>query len=217
MIKALIYDLDGTLADTLPSLCQAVNMAMDHYSAPHRTCEDVRIAIGNGARMLVKRLLPAHLAEDEDKVTEALNYYNACYAKTYTAADHCYDGMKNAVMELCRRGYASAVLSNKPDKYTVALCNILFPDNTFAVTQGQKEGVPTKPDPTAPLDIAARMGFRPEECAFIGDSEVDIRTAKNAGMTSVGCAWGYRGADALREAGADIVIDSPHQLLTLFN
>ena len=217
MIKALIYDLDGTLADTLPALCAAVNMTMDHYSAPHRTCEDVRLAIGNGARMLVKRLLPDELSADEDKVTEALSYYNACYGKTYTDTDRCYDGMREAVLELCRRGYASAVLSNKPDRYTVALCDTLFPEGTFAVTQGQQEGVPTKPDPTAPLDIAARLGVRAEECAFIGDSEVDIRTAQNAGMMSVGCAWGYRGAEALAEAGAHIVIDSPPQLLTIFN
>ena len=216
MIKALIYDLDGTLADTLPSLCQAINMTMDHYGAPLRTCEDVRLAIGNGARMLVKRLLPDALSNHEDKVTEALLYYNARYAETYTAAD-CYDGIQDAVTALCRRGYTSAVLSNKPDKYTVALCRILFPENTFALTQGQQEGVPTKPDPTAPLSIAARLGVRPEECAFIGDSEVDIRTAKNAGMMSVGCAWGYRSADDLRAEGADAVIDTPDQLLTLFN
>lgn len=216
MIKALIYDLDGTLADTLPSLCQAINMTMDHYGAPLRTCEDVRLAIGNGARMLVKRLLPDALAKHEDKVTEALLYYNARYAETYTAAD-CYDGIQDAVTALCHRGYTSAVLSNKPDKYTVALCRILFPENTFALTRGQQEGVPTKPDPTAPLSIAARLGVRPEECAFIGDSEVDIRTAKNAGMMSVGCAWGYRSADDLRAEGADAVIDTPDQLLTLFN
>lgn len=216
MIKALIYDLDGTLADTLPSLCQAINMTMDHYGAPLRTCEDVRLAIGNGARMLVKRLLPDALANHEDKVTEALLYYNARYAETYTAAD-CYDGIQDAVTALCHRGYTSAVLSNKPDKYTVALCRILFPENTFALTRGQQEGVPTKPDPTAPLSIAARLGVKPEECAFIGDSEVDIRTAKNAGMMSVGCAWGYRSADGLRAEGADAVIDTPDQLLTLFN
>lgn len=216
MIKALIYDLDGTLADTLPSLCQAINMTMDHYGAPLRTCEDVRLAIGNGARMLVKRLLPDALANHKDKVTEALLYYNARYAETYTAAD-CYVGIQDAVTALCHRGYTSAVLSNKPDKYTVALCRILFPENTFALTQGQQEGVPTKPDPTAPLSIAARLGVRPEECAFIGDSEVDIRTAKNAGMMSVGCAWGYRSADDLRAEGADAVIDTPDQLLTLFN
>ena len=216
MIKALIYDLDGTLADTLPSLCQAINMTMDHYGAPLRTCEDVRLAIGNGARMLVKRLLPNALANHENKVTEALLYYNARYAETYTAAD-CYDGIQDAVTALCHRGYTSAVLSNKPDKYTVALCRILFPENTFTMTQGQQEGVPTKPDPTAPLSIAARLGVKPEECAFIGDSEVDIRTAKNAGMMSVGCAWGYRSADDLRAEGADAVIDTPDQLLTLFN
>jgi len=216
MIKALIYDLDGTLADTLPSLCEAINMTMDHYSAPRRTCEDVRLAIGNGARMLVKRLLPEHLAADEEKVTEAMNYYNACYAKTYASADRCYDGMKEAVLELAGRGYKSAVLSNKPDIYTVELCKILFPENIFVAVQGQTD-LPTKPDPTAPLMIAERLGVTPGECAFIGDSEVDIRTAKNAGMMSVGCAWGFRGADVLRAEGADAVIVVPAELKDLFH
>ena len=216
MIKALIYDLDGTLADTLPSLCEAINMTMDHYSAPRRTCEDVRLAIGNGARMLVKRLLPDRLAADEEKVAEALNYYNACYAKTYASADRCYDGIKEAVLELARRGYKSAVLSNKPDKYTAELCKILFPEDTFVTVQGQTD-LPTKPDPTVPLMIAERLGVAPHECAFIGDSEVDIRTAKNAGMMSVGCAWGFRGADVLRAEGADTVIGVPSELKDVFH
>ncbi len=216
MIKALIYDLDGTLADTLPSLCEAINMTMDHYAAPHRTCEDVRLAIGNGARMLVKRLLPDHLAADEDKVTEALDYYNSRYSETYASADRCYDGMKQAVITLSERGYKSAVLSNKPDRYTVELCKILFPESPFEIVRGQTD-MPPKPDPTVPLLMAKSLGVAPEECAFIGDSEVDIRTAKNAGMMSVGCAWGFRDAELLHSEGADVVIDTPPQLLDIFN
>ncbi len=216
MIKALIYDLDGTLANTLPSLCDAINMTMNHYSAPRRTCEDVRLALGNGARMLVKRLLPDRLAADEDKVTEALNYYNSCYARTYANADRCYDGMKNAVINLARRGYKSAVLSNKPNKYTVELCKILFPDSPFEIVRGQTD-MPIKPDPTVPLLIARSLGVAPHECAFIGDSEVDIRTARASGMMSVGCAWGFRDAALLRAEGADAVIDTPAELEDLFH
>lgn len=214
MIKALIFDLDGTLADTLGSVLEAVNMTMDNYSAPHHTCEDVRLALGNGARMLIKRLLPENMRSDE-QVTEAHAHFTDCYSRTYLSVDSCYDGMKNAVEQLAAEGYALAVLSNKPDRYTRGLVAQLFPDSPFKVVRGQT-ALPQKPDPTVPLDIASRLGVLPEECAFIGDSEVDIRTAKNAGMMSVGCDWGYRSGDELRAEGADRVISHPDALLGLF-
>ena len=216
MIKAIIFDLDGTLADTIGSIRTAINMAMQHYGFPEHDYEAVRRAIGNGARMLIRRLVPSDLASDEARVTEILDYYNACYSKTYTEADTCYDGMKNAVLELHRRGYKLAVLSNKPDIYTVALTKILFPEDIISVSQGQLDTVPTKPDPTAPLDIAARLGVTADECAFVGDSEVDIQTAKNAKMYSVGCSWGYRPREVLANTGADVIIDVPTQILEIF-
>lgn len=216
MIKAIIFDLDGTLADTIGSIRTAINMAMRHYGFHEHDYEAVRRAIGNGARMLIRRLVPSDVAADESRVTEILNYYNACYAETYTEADTCYEGMKNAVLELHRRGYKLAVLSNKPDVYTVALTKILFPEGVMTIAQGQLDSVPTKPDPTAPLDIAARLGVTADECAFVGDSEVDILTAKNAKMYSVGCAWGYRPREVLSETGADIIIDRPTQILDIF-
>ena len=215
MIKAIIFDLDGTLADTIGSIRTAINMAMQHYGFPEHDYEAVRRAIGNGARMLIRRLVPSDVTDDA-RVTEILNYYNACYAKTYTEANTCYDGMKNAVLELHRRGYKLAVLSNKPDVYTAALTKILFPEGIISIAQGQLDSVPTKPDPTAPLDIAARLGVTADECAFVGDSEVDILTAKNAKMYSVGCSWGYRPRDVLTETGADVIIDSPVQILEIF-
>ncbi|MBQ9080431.1 MAG: HAD-IA family hydrolase [Clostridia bacterium] len=215
MIKAIIFDLDGTLADTIGSIRRAVNLAMSHYGFAEHSYDAVRCAIGNGARMLIRRLIPAEVAADEARVDEILDYYNARYAETYRDANRCYDGMKHAVMTLHERGYRLAILSNKPDIFVRELAKILFPENIISIAQGQTD-LPVKPDPSAPLDIAARLDVNPNECAFVGDSEVDIMTAKNAGMYSVGCSWGYRSRELLSDTGADIIIDTPPQILNTF-
>ena len=212
--KLLILDLDGTIADTLGALNEAVNATMRKYHWPERTYEDVRLAIGNGARKLIERSMPAPFSSDPDLVSAVLKEYDKQYGLTYMHTDTCYPGMKESLMELAGRGYTFAVLSNKQDLYTKKLIAQLLGDLP-ALVMGQTD-LPKKPDPTVPLLIAEKLGFSSQESAMVGDSDVDILTGQNAGMLTVGCAWGFRGRACLESVHADIIADHPSDLLGLF-
>lgn len=214
-VRLLIFDLDGTLADTIESIREGVNLAMKKYGFPERSYEEVREAIGNGARNLIRRSIPADRAEDRELVDRVFADYHAFYGQTYSHCDRCYDGIVEALCELKKRGYTVAVLSNKQDEYVRALVKMLIPDGVVSVAMGQTE-LPRKPDPTVPLLIAQGLGFAPAETAFIGDSEVDVQTGLNAGMVTVGCSWGYRDRTLLVDGGAHAVLDAPCELLELF-
>ncbi len=215
MIKAIIFDLDGTLVDTIESIRAAINNTLRHYSFPEKSYEDIRKAIGNGARNLILRVIPEAESGNERLIGEILNHYNGEYETTFRMADSCYPGMHEAVEVLSRRRYKIAILSNKPDRFVKEMADILFPGGEILCARGQSS-LPIKPDPTSALQVARILGEPPESCAFVGDSDVDVMTAKNAGMRSVGVSWGYRGAEVLRKSGADVIIDRPEELLTLF-
>ena len=211
--KLLIFDLDGTLADTIYTIRDAVNMCMEHYGFPTFDYLQVRANVGNGVTVLMKKSLPKEIATDEERFPSILEYFRGCYRLTHDKIDGCYDGLYDVVMELKNRGYSLAVLSNKPDALVKSIIDKLFPKETFSFVAGQTE-FPVKPDPTVPTMIANELGVRLEECCFIGDSEVDVLTAKNSGMTSVAVSWGFRDRAAIIDA--DVIIDEPTQLLTLF-
>ena len=211
--KLLIFDLDGTIADTIWTIRDGVNLALDKYSFPRRDYEDIRKAIGNGARELIRLSVPEDKRADAQLIDRVFDDYNKLYAKTYANIDGCYPKVEDTVRTLCERGYIISVLSNKQDLYVKKIIGTLFPDGSIGLAIGQTE-LPRKPDPTVPLMIADRFFVSAADCAFIGDSEVDIMTAKNAGMTSVACTWGYRPREAL--ADADYIIDSADELLCIF-
>lgn len=215
-IRLLILDLDGTLADTIGSIRDGVNLAMNQYGYPEKSYEEVRRAIGNGARELIRRSMPADAAEDGALVDRVFADYHEFYGQTYLHCDTCYDGIFEALTALKNRGYTLAVLSNKQDVYVKGLVRALFPEGLIAYAEGQTEK-PKKPDPTVPLEIAHRLGFSPAETAFLGDSEVDIKTALNAGMMAVGCAWGYRDPALLVETGAHVLLENPLEIAELFS
>lgn len=210
-LRALIFDLDGTLADTLEAIREAVNMTMEHFGYPISSYEEIRLAIGNGARRLIQRRMPAPDADDPALVSCTLADYDASYAKTYLNTRTCYRGIPEAIAALRAQGFSMAVLSNKQDAYVKGIIEQLFPAGTFDVVCGQTE-LPTKPDPTVPLRIIHTLGVAREDCAMIGDSDVDILTAHNAGMHAIGCAWGFRGREVLSAAGADAILESPEEL-----
>ncbi len=213
-IRLLIFDLDGTLADTIWSIREAVNLALEKNGYPDRSYDEVRLAIGNGARMLIKRSIPECDASNDAIVDKVYSEYEGFYDVTFANCDTCYDGMLDSLIALKKRGYIIAVLSNKQDKYVKPMAKILAPD-IVSMAMGQTE-MPIKPDPTVPLLIARSLGVEPSETAIIGDSEVDVMTGKNSGMMSVGCTWGYRGRKALMSVGPDVLIDDPRELIDLF-
>ena len=211
--KLLIFDLDGTLADTIYTIKDAVNMCMEHFGYPTQSYEKVRSSVGNGVRELMKGTLPSEVVDDTEAFEKALEYFSGCYRITHDNIDSCYDGLYDVIMDFKAKGYALAVLSNKPDPLVKSIIKKLFPDDTFSFVAGQNE-MPRKPDPTVPILIADAAGVPLCDCYFIGDSEVDVLTAQNSGMHSVAVSWGFRDRSALE--GAEVIIDSPSQLAQYF-
>ena len=217
-VRFLIFDFDGTLADTMYGILDGVNMTMDRFGAPRHTYDEVVSYVGNGSRDLITRALPKELAGNGALLDEAVAYYDRdCYPVTYNNGTKCYDGMIDALYTLKERGYTLAVLSNKRDMFIQPMVKELLPDGLISASMGQKEGLPKKPDPTVPIMMARELGFEPAETAFIGDSDTDMLTGNNAGMLCVGCSWGYRSRAVLAEAGADVIVDAPSELTAVFS
>lgn len=213
MIKAAIFDLDGTLADTLDDLGTAMNGMLRRFGWPERTREELRCFINRGARVFVARSMPEGSWNDmhDPIVDEAIAVYNECYDKCFNDQTHPFDGIPDALSALACAKIKMGVLSNKQDFFVKPMAEKLFP-NTFGVIRGQGE-FPEKPSPESAVATARELGAAPDECVFIGDSDIDMKTAVNAGMYPIGVAWGYREPDVLREAGAEFIADTPEILV----
>lgn len=209
--QALIFDLDGTLLDTLEDLTLATNHVLEHLGQPLIPRSTCRQMIGNGARVLLKRAT----GEDEQALHSALEMFLTYYAEHKYDHTGTFPGIPETLDALNKRGQRFAVLSNKPHDATTEMVDHLLANWAFEVVFGQRVGVPLKPDSTAALDICKQMRVLPGDVAFIGDSGEDMATAKAAGMFGVGVTWGMRDEDELREHGADVIIHSPAELLNV--
>lgn len=205
----IIFDLDGTLVDSLEDLCDSVNAVLTAGGYPPRDLDEVRAFIGNGAKKLVERSLPAGTAEAE--TARALEAFQKEYQRRLLVKTHPYPGIPELLKSLKAQGMKVAMLSNKPHDAAVSICEGLFP-GVFDLCWGARPGIPKKPDPTAVLLAMKELGTQPEQTAYVGDSEPDIRTAKNAGICSVGVSWGFRSREILMAERADIVCDSADEL-----
>lgn len=209
--RAVIFDFDGTVADTIPVIREGINLTMERYEFPTHTDAEVRTYINNGPRMLIRRALPESVREDEDLLLRVLADYNSFYREVCLHTDKPYDGIPHAIAELRAQGYRIGVLSNKQDVLIGPLCKTVIPD-LYDATLGSLPDHPAKPDPYMPNRIAEQLGVNVTDCILVGDSDVDVLTAKNAGMGHIGVTWGYRSAECLREAGATVLIDTPKEL-----
>ncbi len=206
----VIFDLDGTILDTLEDLTDGVNYALSECGYPVRTIEEVRSFVGNGIRKLIERALPSDTPEAEiDRVHGIFSpYYKAhCDVKTRP-----YDGIPEMLQMLRDAGVLTAVLSNKGDFAVQPLIRQYFPD-LFTIAFGERAGIPRKPAPDAVFEILERMGVDKSDTVYIGDSNVDIETAQNAGLPCICVDWGFRDRAQLIEAGADTIVSTPEELL----
>ncbi|MFT8887679.1 MAG: HAD family hydrolase [Ethanoligenens sp.] len=214
MYLACIFDLDGTLADSLRDLAEASNHALAAQGYPTHEIERYRYFVGNGIPKLIERVLP------QDACTpEILNRTRAIFDTYYEVhrLDHTapYEGIVPLLDSLHEKGVKLAVVSNKPDVFAKKIVTTLFGDR-FHPVFGNRPDVPRKPDPAAALEAATMLGVQPEECLFLGDSGVDMKTAEAAKMTGVGVLWGFRDRDELLENGAKRLLARPEELLELF-
>lgn len=211
--KAAIFDLDGTLLKTLGDLCEAVNAALAAHGFPPITEEQTRQRVGDGIRNLILRSLPE--GTDDSVVDDCLARFRAHYESHLHDHTLPYPGIQALLRALRTLGVKTAVLSNKYHPASVRLIEFFFPGLIDQV-YGEREGVPRKPDPTSTREALAALGVSAEDTLYIGDSGVDMQTAKNAGLTAAGVTWGFRSRETLLETGADFLIDCPAQLLEHF-
>ena len=211
-LKAVIFDLDGTLLDTLDDIADAVNQVLtDRGMKPHNR-EAYRWFIGDGSRVLVTRALPEECRGDAE-VDDCLAAFRERYARNWHRRTRPYEGIPRLVAMLQSAGTKMAVVSNKPHHLTETCCRHYFPNRPFDFILGQEEGRPIKPDPYPALQAATHLRMPPSDCLFLGDSGVDIETARRAGMLPIGALWGFRRRDELEVAGAAACIDHPLDLL----
>lgn len=213
-VRLVIFDLDGTLVDTLADLAGAMNTVLARLGYPTHPVPDYRFKVGNGVAKLVERALP-EAARQPAVMAEALQQFLDYYNRHDMEATAPYDGIPELLEQLRRRNILSAVATNKPHEAAVAVARHYFGPDTFACVYGQGEGRPVKPDPALVQAIFNHVRIPAEETLYVGDSGVDMETAARCGLESVGVLWGFRPEAELRAAGARHLVAHPSEILSL--
>jgi phosphoglycolate phosphatase len=213
---AVLFDLDGTLLDTLADIAQAANEVLGRSGLPGHPPEAYRRFIGDGVAMLFRRALPPDRVE-AGLVERCVATFDDTYGRCWDARTRPYDGIPELLDALAGRGLALAVLSNKPDDFTRRCAEAYLGRWPLRAILGQRPGVPRKPDPAGALEVADRLGIPAGRFLYVGDTSVDMETARRAGMHPVGVSWGFRPAEELWASGAGAVIDHPAELLEVLD
>ncbi len=207
--QTAIFDMDGTILETLEDMCASVNVTMDHVGYPRRTMDEVRRFVGNGAAKLIERCMPA--GAEDPRYPAALEFYRAYYDTHAQIKTGPYPGIPELLNKLSHEGVRLAVVSNKPDEAVRALTERYFP-GVFPVAIGNRDGWATKPAPDSVYEAMRLLGARRESTVYVGDSDVDVDTARNAGLDSVIVTWGFRDEDFLRAHGAQHLAHNADEL-----
>ena len=213
MSQVILFDLDGTLTNTLESMTYSVNLTLKEMGLSQITKDQCRMFVGNGARVLIEESLKVSGDPKASRIEEGMKIYGRIFDQNCTYHVTLYEGIPEMLKALKDRGIHLAVLSNKPDRQTVKVVKEIFGDNIFDYAQGQKDGIRRKPEPDGVWYLMEQMQVSKEECLYIGDSEVDAATGKNAGLKTIGVLWGFRDRKTLETAGADHLIERPEELL----
>ncbi len=212
MKKTVIFDLDGTLLDSIEDIASSMNKVLESLQLPTHKIEDYKYFVGGGVDILVENALSNQSKEIKDEVIKRfkIEYDGKLHSKTLP-----YDGIYELLDELKKLDINLAVLSNKPHEFTVSYVNHFFKNYNFKEIHGQKKDVPKKPDPKAALDIVKCLDSSCENTYFIGDTKIDMQTAKSANMTAIGVLWGFRDEKELRDFGADFIVSNPLEILKI--
>lgn len=215
MYKAYIFDLDGTLADSIKSIAYSANRTLEFFGYKSHTEEDYHYFVGDGAPVLIERALKAAgdmECRDYDRVLCKFREY---FEKDALYEVKTYQGIYETLNEIKKRGFKIAVLSNKPHENTVDVVRFLFGEDYFDYVKGHTLDIPKKPDPQGAFVIAQELGIKPEECIYVGDTNTDMQTGNSAKMYTVGVLWGFRDRQELEDNYAKCIIETPEELLTL--
>lgn len=214
MTKLCIFDLDGTLMNTIPAISYFGNEALKKFGFPEITPDRYKLLVGNGRDLLIHRMLQEFDADTNENYENVGKAYDTAYEADPLYKTAPYDGILDLLDSLKENDLTLAVLSNKPDNVTQDVVRLFFGDR-FDVIAGQKAGVPVKPDPAGVYLILEELGIKAEESFFIGDTYVDISTGKNAGIESIGVLWGFRDRTELKGAGADHIVAKASEILDI--
>lgn len=212
--KLCIFDLDGTLINSLYDLADAMNYALERHGFPTHPRDKYRYMVGNGISVLADRAMVVPEGTDSEIKNAILADFNEYYNAHNMDFTRPYNGIPKLLDDLDKLGIRYAVLSNKPDIFAGEIVSALFEGRKFAAIWGKRDDFPRKPDPASVLALIREVGVSPEDCLYIGDSNVDMQTAHNAALRNVGVSWGFRPVEELKASGADFIADVPADILT---
>ncbi len=211
MIKGIIFDLDGTLLDTLQDIADSANEALNLAGFESHPLNEYRFYVGNGVENLVKKMLPDYC--DDHMIARIVDDFKSAYQRNYANKCQPYPGIMDLLDELRNRGIMLGVCSNKPDAFTQVMVDLYFKNIDFVAVTGERKELPRKPDAAMVHHILDKMNLRADECLFVGDSDVDVKTAINAGLKSIGVQWGFRPIQELIDAKVTYTVAHPEEIL----